>query len=78
MNKTLQVRDVPPELHHAVRARAVQAGQSVSDYLRELLSEIVLHPTMDEIVARSTLLANTGGGASRADIRKVLREGRDR
>jgi len=51
---------------------------SVSDYLLQLVSELVNRPTMDEIVERAQTLAQAGGGASRADILAAVREGRDR
>ncbi|MQA86061.1 MAG: hypothetical protein GEV03_15885 [Streptosporangiales bacterium] len=77
MAKTLQIRGVPDDVHAAVRARAAQAGLSVSDYLLNLVSELVSRPTMAEVVERAKALARTGGGASRADIHAVIREGRD-
>ncbi|MQA25585.1 MAG: hypothetical protein GEU94_08945 [Micromonosporaceae bacterium] len=78
MSKTLQIRDVPDDVHASVRARAAQAGISVSDYLLNLLSELVSRPTMAEIVERAQTLARAGGGASRADVQDAVREGRDR
>ena len=78
MARTLQIRDVPDDLHASVRARAAQAGLSVSDYLRNLIGELVMQPTMAEIVERAKLLAQAGGGASRADVRTAIRAGRDR
>lgn len=78
MAKTLQIRDVPDEIHASVRARAAQAGLSVSDYLLSLLSELVTRPTMAEVVDRARALARTGGGARRSDIQAAIREGRDR
>lgn len=78
MAKTLQIRDVPDQVHLAVRARAAQAGVSVSDYLRELVTEIVSRPTTAEVVERARALAHAGGGASPADIQAAVREGRER
>ena len=78
MAATLQIRNVPDEIHAAVRTQAARAGLSVSDYLLQLVSELVNRPTMDEIVERAQTLAQAGGGASRADILAAVREGRDR
>ncbi len=78
MPKALQIRDVPDDLHATIRARATHAGQSVSDYLLELLRELVARPTMAEIVQRAEALARAGGGASRADVHAAIRVGRDR
>lgn len=78
MTKTLQIRDVPDDLHATIRARAAHAGQSVSDYLLELLGELMARPTMAEIVQRAEALAHAGGGARRSDAHAALRERRDR
>jgi plasmid stability protein len=78
MATTLQIRNVPDEVHTAVRVRAAQAGVSVSDYLLELVRELVTRPSMAEIMARATALAQAGGGASRADVQAAIRSGPDR
>lgn len=78
MPKSLQIRDVPDDLHATIRARAAHAGQSVSDYLLNLLRELVTRPTMAEIVRRAEALARAGDGATRTDIRAAIRAGRDR
>jgi antitoxin FitA len=78
MPSTLQIRNVPDEVHAAVRTRAVQAGMSVSDYLLSLIGELVTRPTMAEIVARAAALARAGGGTSQSDVRAAVRRGRDR
>lgn len=62
----------------AVRVRAAQAGLSVSDYLLGLISELVMQPTMAEIVERAEQLARSGGGASHDDIQAAIREARNR
>jgi plasmid stability protein len=78
MAATLQIRNVPDDVHAAVRVRAAQAGLSVSDYLLGLVRELVTGPTMAEIVARARTLAHAGGGASRAEVQAAVRAGRDR
>lgn len=77
MATTLQIRNVPDEIHAAVRVRAAQAGLSVSDYLLDLVRELVTRPTMAEIVARAKTLAQVGGGASRTEVQAAVRSGRD-
>ncbi|HZN19462.1 MAG TPA: hypothetical protein VFB84_14975 [Micromonosporaceae bacterium] len=78
MGATLQIRNVPDDVHAAVRIRAVEAGMSVSDYLLDLVREMVTRPTMAQVVARATALAQAGGGASRAEVQAAIRSGRDR
>lgn len=77
MARTLQIRNVPDEVHAAVRARAAQADESVSDYLLKLVAESVAHPSMAEIVERATAAA-ASGGASFSDVQAAVREGRER
>ncbi|MGH8795299.1 MAG: FitA-like ribbon-helix-helix domain-containing protein [Stackebrandtia sp.] len=77
MEKTLQIRGVPEEVHAAVKTRAAQAGESVSDYLLHLVSEVVSYPSMAEIVERAKDAARSGG-ANFEDIEAAVREGRDR
>ena len=46
MPKAIQNRDVPDDVHAAVRARAAAAGMSLSEYLREELLERLARPTV--------------------------------
>lgn len=50
--KTLQVRNVPDDLHRTLKVRAAQQGRSLSDYLLEELRRIAERPTMEEVLAR--------------------------
>jgi plasmid stability protein len=75
---TLQIRNVPEEIHAAVRMRAAEAGISVSDYLLYVVAETVSRPSMADILARAKRLARAGGGATRADVAAAVRAGRDR
>jgi plasmid stability protein len=52
MAKLLQVRDVPESVHRTLKARAAQAGRSLSEYLRAELALIAARPTPDEVRAR--------------------------
>ncbi|SNS66627.1 HicB family protein [Micrococcales bacterium KH10] len=47
----LQVKNVPPELHSALAARAKTQGLSMSDYVIRLLSQDLSRPTVEEWVA---------------------------
>lgn len=40
MTRTLQIRDVPEDLHATIRALAAQADLSVSAYLLDLVTEL--------------------------------------
>ncbi len=61
MAKTIQIRNVPDDVHKMVRARADRAGTTVADYLRALITELASHPTIVEIVEprpRSAVASN--------------------
>ena len=49
---TLQVRDVPDEVSHALKARAAEAGQSLSEYVLGLLRRETSRPTLAQWMAR--------------------------
>ncbi|CAN5708727.1 hypothetical protein BH20ACT14_BH20ACT14_16710 [soil metagenome] len=74
MSKAIQIRDVPDDVHAAVRARAAAAGMSMSEYLRDELLRLVARPTVGEVIARAQA---RHGGASREEIVRVIREARD-
>lgn len=48
MRKMIQVRNVPEVLHRSLKARAANAGMSLSDYLPGELREIADRPTLAE------------------------------
>lgn len=77
MTRTLQIRDVPEDLHATVRARAAQAGMSVSTYLLNLVTELVTHPTMADVVERAKALARAGGGTTRSNVQTAVRQSRE-
>lgn len=53
MSKMIQIRNVPDELHLALKARALGEGMSLSDFLkRELEGVATKRMTLEEIDAR--------------------------
>jgi antitoxin FitA len=48
----LQIRHVPDDLHRQVKARAAEAGMSLSDYLLRELRRVVERPTREQLMAR--------------------------
>jgi plasmid stability protein len=51
--KTIQVRDVPTEVHARLRRRAAQAGVSLSDYVRAELEVVARRGDNAEILMRA-------------------------
>lgn len=52
MPKMIQIRHVPDAVHRKIKARAAQAGMTLSDYLRAEIERIAALPTRDEMLAR--------------------------
>jgi plasmid stability protein len=48
----IQVKNVPPELHERLRARARAEGRNLSDYVRDVLERDLLVPSMREWLDR--------------------------
>jgi plasmid stability protein len=52
MNKNIQIRNVPDDLHRILKARAALAGMSLSDYLLQLARQLAERPTLEELRQR--------------------------
>jgi antitoxin FitA len=52
MSKMIQIRNVPEEVHRKIKARAAEAGMTLSDYLLAEIERIAALPTRDEMLAR--------------------------
>jgi plasmid stability protein len=74
MAKTLQVREVPDDVHAALRARAVAAGMSLSDYVLQALTEVAARPAASDVLKWAS---GRSGGASTPDIVAAVRRERD-
>jgi plasmid stability protein len=75
MSRTIQIRDVPDEVHRTLRARAAATGQSLSAYLLTELTRVAERPPVADVLARA---AARSGGARIDDIVAAVRSGRDR
>lgn len=73
--KTLQIRNVPDDVHRTLRARAAAAGMSLSDYALEELERVAQRPPVADLLARARARS---GGASAEAILAAVRDGRDR
>jgi len=74
VSKNVQIRDVPDDVHAALRARAAAARRSLSEYLLEELETLAGRPSVADVIARAQA---RHGGASRESIVRVIREMRD-
>lgn len=73
MTVNVQVRDVPDDVHHALRARAGGLGISLSEYLRDELTRLASRPPVIDLLTRATY---RHGGAPPGSIVKALRDER--
>jgi plasmid stability protein len=56
---TIQVKNVPAEVHSELRRRAAAAGQSLQEYLLAWLTEQASRPTLQDVLGRAA--ARAGG-----------------
>ena len=70
----IQIRNVPDELHRKLKARAAERGQTLSDYLLELVRIEVEQPSLEEIAARIKSWEPVDIPISSAEIIRELRE----
>ncbi len=72
MAKMIQVRNVAPRLHRELVRRARLRGQTLTDYIQEILEREVARPPMAEVRARiagrsAVELVSTAAGLIRAE-----------
>ena len=48
----IQIRNVPPELHQKLKARAAELGLTLSEYLLREAERAVEKPTIEELTRR--------------------------
>ena len=75
MKRTIQVRDVPDEVHRTLRARAAAAGLSLSAYLLAELTRGAERPPVAEVLARA---GARHGGTAVGQVVAAVRSGRER
>jgi plasmid stability protein len=75
MSKILQVRDVPDDVHRALRIRAAAQGISLSAYALQALTEVASRPEVSDVLRRA---GERPGGVRTVDIVATIREARER
>jgi antitoxin FitA len=74
MTVMIQVRNVPEDLHRALKSRAALAGMSLSDYLLAELRALAARPTPEELRRR---LASRPPVRPRESVARAVRRERD-
>ena len=72
---SIQVKDVPAEVHATLRKRAAAAGMSLQEYLLAHLVAEASMPTVDEVLERAG--QRSGGRATSRDAVRAVRADRD-
>jgi plasmid stability protein len=72
---SVQIENLPADVHRTLRRRAAEAGQSLQEYVRARLIEEARRPTLDEMLRRAG--ERTGGEVSLADAARSVRSDRD-
>ncbi|MYE10071.1 MAG: hypothetical protein F4X99_00085 [Gammaproteobacteria bacterium] len=52
MSRTIQIRNVPDEVHRRLKSRAARAGLSMSDYVLREIARVLSRPERAEVFAR--------------------------
>ncbi len=52
MSKMIQIRNVPDEVHQALKIRAAKEGMSLSDFLRREVTKVAAKPSLEEVIER--------------------------
>lgn len=74
----IQVKDVPEDLHEALRRRAAERGMTLGQYLLELIRRDLRRPRLLEWAeAHPTIEERTGRVIDGADALRQAREERD-
>ena len=72
---SVQIRNVPDELHRRLKARAALEGQSLSEYALLELRRAMQRPTRRELAERVSAFDRVTSSESAADAVRRLRDG---
>lgn len=75
MMPSVQIKDVPADVHAVLRQRAAVAGQSMQEYLLGRLIADARRPTLDEVLARAG--GRAGGSTGLEAAARLIRAERD-
>ena len=67
MGVMLQIKDVPPDVHRVLKARAALEGVSLTEYVRRTLEQAARRPSRDELIAELSSIELVDTGESAAD-----------
>lgn len=74
--RSVQIKNVPDDVHHVLRRRAAAAGQSLQEYLLSRLTAEARQDTLDDVLDRAG--SRAGGSVTFSAATQTLRADRDR
>jgi plasmid stability protein len=74
--KMIQIRNVPDDLHRALKIRAAKEGTTMSELIMRELPRIAHRPSMEEVLARIKSREPVRGIDSIADLIRADRDSR--
>ena len=75
--KMIQIRNVPDELHQALKIRAIREGVTMSELILRELPRIANRPSLDEVLTRIRSRDPAREFGSGAELVRKVREERD-
>lgn len=73
---SLQIRNVPDELHRQLKARAALEGQSLAEFALGELRRVAERPTRRELIERVAQFERVAVSAQAVDAVRAARDGR--
>ena len=77
MTKMIQVRNVAPKLHRELVRRARKRGQTLTDYIQDILEREAERPTLEDFRDRLAKRSSVDLGGSAAELIRLERADRD-
>jgi antitoxin FitA len=74
MSKMIQIRNVPDEMHRALKMRAATEGMTLSDYIKKELGWVTGKSQLEEAYQRAK--ARGPLGLTSEEVVELIREGR--
>ena len=72
----VQIRNVPPELHRRLKARAAMEGLTISDYVLREIRKAVERPSRTELLERLAARPRPRLRRTAAEVIRAERDGR--
>ncbi len=78
MSRTVQIRDLPEDVHRVIRIRAAGAGLSLAEYLRREITRLAERPTVEEFLDQAASVAHDAPAVTAPAVTAAVRADRDR